>query len=342
MRAVSFTHARLTLTLWYTAFCMILIVLLSFGAISAQTGSFPNAKVEDWRNIFSLDAPSREAVVVKSVNGTYSETSVADINKQFGKTLFFVDIILALLSALFGYILSGLTLRPIQRAMKEQEEFAQEASHELRTPLSVMGMELEALRRTEKDIKPSYKAAFQSIDEELKRMGALVGGLVSLVVPDEPYRPKLHNSVDISIAAKAAFLQLKKIAEEKHIAYTFFSAYDGKVRCSEEDIRQVIIILLDNAIKYTASGGSVVLSIKRSGKMAIIEVKDNGIGISKEDSQRIFERFYRAKSSASTATEGLGLGLAIAQKKVELQRGKLTVDSEPGKGTAFRAYLPVE
>jgi signal transduction histidine kinase len=321
---------------------MILIVLLSFGAISAQTGSFPTSSGSDWRDIFSLDSQSREAVVVKSVNNTYTETSVRDINKQFGNTLFFVDIALAVLSALFGYLLSGLTLRPIQRAMREQEEFAQEASHELRTPLSVVGMELEALKRTEKDIKPSYIAAFKNIDEELKRMGTLVSGLVSLVVPDESSAQKQRSQpVDVVATARTAFLSLRKIAEEKRIDYTFASAYDGKVKGNKEDLRQIVSILLDNAIKYSASGDSVSLTITRSGKMAVVEIEDSGIGISKQDTQRIFERFYRAKNATSAETEGLGLGLAIARKKVELHHGKLTVTSELGKGTRFRVYLPV-
>jgi signal transduction histidine kinase len=322
---------------------MTLIVLLSFGAISAQAGSLPVAgSTSSWRSLFSFSAPSREGVVIKSLNGTNTETTVRDINRQFGKALFFVDLTLVVLSALFGYILSGLTLRPIQKAMKEQEEFAQEASHELRTPLAVIGMEMEALRRTEAHIKPSYMAAFKNIDEELKRMGALVGGLVSLVSPDGRHRPELHQSVDITATAKKAFLQLKKIAQEKQLAYAFSSTYEGKVKGGEEDIRQIIIILLDNAIKYSAHDGSVALRIGKSGKMVVIEVEDQGIGISKEDTPRIFDRFYRTKNrSLVKQTDGLGLGLSIARKKVELHHGKLTVDSELGKGASFKVYLPL-
>jgi signal transduction histidine kinase len=309
---------------------MALIVLLNFGVIYAIDNS-----------ITPPGSPPHAIVSFKGANDTSVTTSVNDIYKRFGKIFLVVDFCLIVFSTLFGYALSGVTLRPIQKNMDEQEEFAQEVSHELRTPLSVVTMEIETLKRTEKHIAPSYAAAFKNMDEELERMGTLVSGLLSLVHSDEKNYIQLHKAFDITAAANLAFLQFQKIAEEKNILYTFASMYDGKIYGNEKEIKQVILILLDNAIKYSRKGDSVSVTIEGASGGARVSVTDTGIGISKKDLPHVFDRFYRVKSRTSPdIANGLGLGLAIARKKIELHKGKLLIYSEHGKGTTVSAYLP--
>lgn len=331
-----FTRARLILTLWYTAFCMALIVLLNFGAFSAQANSFgvggnPQLQI----------SPKDSAVLISPTSSV--TTTISDINKRFGVVLFAVDLALIVLSVGFGYILSAITLRPLQKSMEEQEEFAQEASHELRTPLSVINLELETLKRTEKNISPTYRTAFSHIDEEVTRMSGLVGGLLTLVSPDDTQFLKPHRSFDLSVIVQKAFAQRQKLAKQKNMAYEFSSTFGGKIIGNEADIEQVVLILLDNAIKYSNKGGKVLVAVQKVKDKALIEVSDTGEGIAAKDLPHIFKRFYRSSMhpGVKTAEDGLGLGLAIAKKRVQQHGGKITVNSEAGKGTTFYVELPI-
>ena len=331
-----FTRARLILTLWYTAFCMALIVLLNFGAFSAQANSFGVGGNPQ------LQISPKDSAVLVSPTSSYT-TTLSDINKRFGVVLFTVDLALIVLSVGFGYILSAITLRPLQKSMEEQEEFAQEASHELRTPLSVINLELEALKRTEKNIPPSYRTAFSHIDEEVTRMSGLVDGLLTLVSPDDTQFLKPFRPFELSAIVRKAFVQRQKLAKQKNMTYEFSSAFERKVTGNPADIEQVVLILLDNAIKYSHKGGKVLVTVQEVKDKALIQVSDTGQGIAAKDLPHIFKRFYRGRtrSDAKTAEEGLGLGLAIANKRVQQHGGKITVNSEAGKGTTFYVELPI-
>lgn len=333
-----FTRARIILTLWYTAFCMALIVLLNFGAFSAQANSF------DFKGNPRLQISSPDNAVLANPASSYT-TTLDDINKRFGTVIFAVDLALIVLSVGFGYILSAITLRPLQKSMEEQEEFAQEASHELRTPLSVINLELETLKRTEKNIPPSYRKAFSHIDDELARMRSLVSGLLTLVNPDDTrfLKPYKHRSFELSATVRKAFIQRQKLAKQKKITYTFSSAFEGKCMGEEAGIEQIVLILLDNAIKYTQERGQVSVTVQKARDKALIQVSDTGKGIAAKDLPHIFERFYRSRlhSGTKTAEEGLGLGLAIAKKRVQQYGGRITVNSEVGQGTTFYVELPI-
>jgi signal transduction histidine kinase len=324
---------------------MALIVLLNFGAVSAQILSLVNPTDSGIGiNFSSVPVPTPQnsgTVSIKNTDNITKTLSIQDINKQFGRTLFIVNCILIASSAIFGYILSGITLRPIQKSMKEQEEFAQDASHELRTPLTIISMEIESIKRTEKKITPVYTNAFNNINEEVQRMSTLVAGLLTLVHPDSQNEIKTRKPFDITASAKVAFLQLEKIAEEKNISYTFSSEYSGNINGVEEGIKQVIAILLENAIKYSRKEDSVELKVDEMDHWVLIKVSDSGPGIAKKDLPHIFERFYRAKNlEANRGAPGIGLGLPIAQKIVKGHQGKITIESHLGVGTTCSIFLP--
>jgi signal transduction histidine kinase len=333
----SFIHSRTVLTLWYTIFCLALIAVLNFGAFAAQTASLQTPT-----KAIGFGAPAETAskgtIAIANTDNTSTVTTVESIRQRFGRTLIIIDSALIVLGFIFSYILSGLTLRPIRKVLQQQEEFAQEASHELRTPLSVIALEVETLRRDDND---SNSDTLNHISDELDRMGRLIDGLLTLVHSHHKTRQTGQARFNLTEAAQAAFSQLQKVAKAKQLTYSFASEYSGEVVAERNDIEQAIGIILQNAIKYSPAGGSISLTVTRHSKYeALVTVRDTGAGIAEEDLPHIFDRFYRSKNTGAHIT-GLGLGLAIAKKIVTLHKGRVTIESQVGKGTTARIYLHV-
>lgn len=333
----SFTRSRTILTLWYIAFCLALIALLNFGAFSAQTASLatPTKTIN-----FGTAAPEAPPNTVSFQNDQNQEvtTTIDGINKRFGQQLIIVDSVLILCAAVFSYILSGLTLQPIRKTLREQEEFAQEVSHELRTPLSVVALEIETLKRGGSKAIP---AVASNIQGELGRMNQLVDGLLTLVRPQNSQQHAQATKFNITNAAYRVFEQYKKLAAAKNLVFTFESHYKGLVYAQESDIAQCLGILLDNAIKYTSKKGTVRLVITaHSNNTVEISIRDTGEGIPKQDLPHIFDRFYRAEHREQNDA-GLGLGLAIAQKRIAANNGRITLESALGQGTTASIQLPL-
>jgi two-component system sensor histidine kinase CiaH len=340
----SFTQSRTTLTLWYIAFCLALIALMNFGAFSAQTTSLAiPAKSIGYGTLDTSAHTPTETISIVNDSKVSTTTTVDAVRKRFGRTLMVADGILVILSVVFSYLLSSITLRPVRKTLEDQEVFAQEVSHELRTPLGVMSLELEALKRSDVRMAARHAQSFQHLESEIKRMGKLVGDMLVLVRPyDKNKSPKIVETFDITAAGQTAFSRMRKVAEAKHITYSFVSNSKEKVRGHRDDIEQVIGILLDNALKYTDTGGSVAFNIDKEGKEIVLQISDNGRGIAKKDLPHVFDRFYRADGhKIGQESEGLGLGLAIAQKRIAFHNGRIAVHSDLKKGTTVRVYIPL-
>lgn len=333
----SFTHSRTILTLWYVAFCLALIALLNFGAFAAQSASLQVPGVGKGFG-FPSEVISDDTLTLIKTGDSSAVTSLNAIRQRFGYTLIIADSTLFIFAVIFSYILAGFTLNPVRKVMQQQEEFAQEVSHELRTPLSIIALELETLKRSE---STSSLEAVSHIGNELRRMNRLVDSLLILVQPnnEQVSRPQ---SFDVTKATKAVFAQLQKVAASKKLAYSFDSTYIGRVVADQHDIEQAVRILLENAIKYSPKRSSVLLRVMQHSKReTLIQVIDTGPGIATGDLPYVFDRFYRGRYNKINAT-GLGLGLAIAKKTVTQHRGRVTIQSQPGKGTTASIYLPTD
>ena len=145
--------------------------------------------------------------------------------------------------------------------------------------------------------------------------------------------------LDVAPIVQESGRQLLILAGAKGLRSTVEPVESAWVLGDRDALRQLLLILIDNAVKYTPAPGSVRLGVRRSGDDAVIEVADTGIGIAPEDQQRIFERFYRADPARSG--NGAGLGLAIARWLVDAQGGRIEVESAPGRGSVFRVLLPL-
>jgi heavy metal sensor kinase len=229
----------------------------------------------------------------------------------------------------------------IEVAFQRITQFTADASHELRTPVSLIRTEAElALRRSRGEAE--YKESLRHILLEAERTTALIEQLLSMARADSG-RETLHfDSVDLRQTLRSVVDGWQQVATIRNLQFSAnLDAPDFSVRGDETLLRRLADILLDNALKYTPSPGSVHLSLESQGESAVISVQDSGVGIPEEEQGKIFERFYRVDKARSRAHGGAGLGLAIAQWIVTQHGGSIQVESQPGQGATFRVELPM-
>ncbi len=257
----------------------------------------------------------------------------------FREILFFLNIILIFLVPFAAWFFTLLTLAPVQKIHEQQKQFISDVSHELRTPLSVLGNEIEV---TLKKNRPAtfYRQTLTSNKQEVDRLAVLVENLLFLARSDQNKQTIKFEKVDITELVGNVIVSLKDKIASKSTSVYFEPAGEPTVVLGQPlMLRQLFLNIIDNALNYTPTNGSVWINLGTHKQYAQIKVKDTGIGISEQDQKRIFERFYRVDSSRSQAG-GYGLGLSICQSLVKLHRGMITVHSRPGQGATFTVLLP--
>ena len=233
------------------------------------------------------------------------------------------------------------TLSRLQDAFEHLRRFTADASHELRTPLTAMRSVGEvALQRSPNAAEA--REVIGSMLEEVDRLTRLVENLLTLTRGESGRIPVARDVVDLRELTASVSDSLHVLAEEKHQHLLVETGLPVTAACDPAILRQGLINLLHNAIKYTPGGGAIRVVVQRatSGE-AVIEVRDTGPGIPAADCQRIFERFYRVDGGRSREAGGVGLGLAIARWAVEANGGRIEVESQEGRGAMFRIVLPV-
>ncbi len=240
-----------------------------------------------------------------------------------------------------GYFLSGLALRPIRSAMHSQRAFIADASHELRTPLSIVRANAELLKRHASQPVDANRGAVDDIIGESDRLGRLVSQMLTLARADAGEAALSLSEVALDELAEEVARGMRLLAQERGIA--FEADVDGPlpVRCDGDRLRELMVILTDNAITYTDAGGKVRLEVRRSsGGRVMVRVSDTGRGIPAEALPHVFDRFYRVDKTRSREAGGTGLGLAIARWIAEVHGGSIRAESTPGVGSTFTVELP--
>ena len=225
-------------------------------------------------------------------------------------------------------------------AFQNSRRFVADASHELRTPLTILRGELEGII-SQTDVPESTRESAVSLLEEVERLANIVEGLFALSRLDAGESQRESIEFDLGKLAATTTEQLSLLAEDKSISLKCDAPDPVIVQGDRGRLKQVIVNLLDNAIKYTPEGGDVRISVRTAPETAILEVTDSGIGIPKNALPHIFERFYRVDKARSRDQGGAGLGLAIAKAICTGHRGHIEVSSEPGIGSRFRVELPL-
>jgi len=241
-----------------------------------------------------------------------------------------------------GYFLAGLALRPIRAAVDSQRAFIADASHELRTPLSVMRANGELLKRHLSEPVTANREAVDDIIAESDRLGRLVGQMLTLARVDSGQAGLAMSEVALDEIADDVSRGMRLLAQERGLSLEAAIERPLRLRGDGDRLRELMVVLTDNAVKYTDAGGHVRLELKRApGGKLTIRVSDTGHGISPEALPHIFDRFYRVDKARSRQSGGTGLGLAIARWIAEAHGGSIHAESATGVGTTVTVELPV-
>ena len=228
----------------------------------------------------------------------------------------------------------------LDAAFRRQREFTADASHELRTPLTAIKGQVEVALGKPRDVA-SYREVLQVVNEEVDRMIRLVGSLLTLARADAGQIPIASGAVNLPELVAAAVEQVRPAMERRDVELHLEPGAAVTLGADEDLLLQLLLNLLDNAGKYTPSGGRVTVGWAVGDGQAEVWVRDTGVGIAPEDLPHIFDRFYRVDKARSRAEGGSGLGLSICRWIAGAHGGSITVESAPGEGTAFVVKLPV-
>jgi signal transduction histidine kinase len=226
----------------------------------------------------------------------------------------------------------------LDAAYSHVSRFSADAAHELRTPLTIIRGELELMASGQR-LSPDVASAISNSLEEMTRLSGIVDSLVTLSRMESMWGKTSHAPVDLQALAEETIEQMNLMAEEKQIVLVRPAGPPVVVAGDHDRLKQVLVNLIDNAIKYTPDGGKVSVETGIDGDMGFIAVEDSGIGVDLTHQERIFDRFYRV--SPDRGDIGAGLGLAIVKSICHAHGGAVTLRSVPEFGSCFRVELPL-
>ncbi len=297
-----------------------------------ETGRMTNIMMTS-KKILAGDV-EQTVYVGKDVTALYSGL------QKFTFLLTALGILALAISTAIGYTMAGWAMIPLKEAYEKQKQFAADASHELRTPLAVVLTSTELLLSDPSIQNPLLREVINDVKDEVKKMSKLVGDLLFVARSDNDALKLKLQKIDLGRLLEQNVRMMTPLAEKKGVTLLGVGFRKMNITGDEEKIKQLILIFVDNAIKYTARGGSVWVNLESAAEnQAIFSVQDSGIGIAPEDQDKIFERFYRVDKARSREMGGNGLGLSIATEILRLHKGKISVESELGVGTKFTVEL---
>lgn len=287
--------------------------------------------------LYEDDNPDDEIAYTQLLVNIDPEQTIID---NFGRLLIICSLIFIILSITASYFLSKKMVKPIIQSWDRQAEFVENASHELRTPLTVIQNKLELLL-TEPQAKIMNK--FESIAlslSETRRLSKLTSDLLTLARADSAEVQLVKQPIEVDSFVQKTAAPYKEIADsqEKHLWLDLNA--QATMEADESRIHQLLVILLDNALKYTEEKDSIGVKTYLEDQKVVIEVSDTGLGIKEENISHIFDRFYREDKARSRETGGMGLGLSIAQWIVDSHSGTISAAPNKQQGTTFKVKLP--
>ena len=228
----------------------------------------------------------------------------------------------------------------LEDAIQNSKRFVADASHELRTPLTVLLGELEQLTQ-DRRLNADARETLGSMLEEVERLAKIVEGLVALSRLDAGEAQAEWVLFDLADLVATTADQMSLLAEDKRIAVSCEAGQRVLVEGDRARLKQVVVNLLDNAIKYTADGGAICLRVRQQDSHVLLEVADNGMGIAAESVPHVFDRFFRVDQARTRDLGGAGLGLSIVKSICTAHGAEVQVESTPGKGSRFCVTLPL-
>ncbi len=284
---------------------------------------------------------SHEGVLPQTVYVGRDVTAMYNGMQKATYALIFLGLLALVISTAVGHVMSGKAIVPLKEAYEKQRQFAADASHELRTPLAVVLASAELLENDPSIQSPFLKQVIGDVRDEVKKMTKLVSDLLIVARSDNQALKLKFSKFDLAALLQQTIRVMQPLAEKKQIEIVSEGEMNPvEIQGDEQKIKQLVLILVDNAVKYTPEKGKITLSMM-PGERGLVRfsVQDTGIGISEEDQEKIFDRFYRVDKARSREMGGNGLGLAIAQEIVNLHKGSIRVESKQGQGAEFIVEL---
>ena len=270
---------------------------------------------------------------LESLSATVQEMSISQLHKRLpltgtGDEL---DRLANTFNDMFGRL---------EKSVGQMKEFTASISHEFRTPLTALRGEAE-IALAKAGSASDYRRVLESQLEEFAKLSQMTDQMLTLARAEAGQIKLARENVNLSDLARSLVEQMEILAANK--AITLEGVQEGEVTVVGDAgwLERVILNLLDNAIKFTRDGGRVEISVRRQDGDAVLEVRDNGIGIEAQALPHVFELFYRGDPSRSKELDGAGLGLSLVEWVVKEHQGRVSVDSQPKQGTVFRVTLPL-
>lgn len=320
----------------YMTIIMAISFIFSIALYQLSVGQLAQSLRQQYTRLRSIYG----ATVLIPVNPRQIEYELAAGKRRLAWQLFYFNGVILAAGTGLSYWLARRTLQPIEAALMAQARFAADASHELRTPLAAMQAEIEVALREPKLSRDESAALLRSNLEEVAKLRGLADSLLRLASSEQANLPQAR--IELTVIARDAVERVSAIAAARYIKLDNQTTSPGPATTGDAAaLTELIVILLDNAIKYSPAHTTVTISAWTEGGSAQIAVADQGCGIDPEDLPHIFDRFYRADPSRSTANvAGSGLGLSLARQIVELHRGSIHVASTVGHSSTFTVRLP--
>lgn len=232
-------------------------------------------------------------------------------------------------------------INPLEATFRKQKQFIADASHELRTPLTIIKTNVSLLRENEMETIHSQKKWINYIDSQAGRMSTLINEMLSLANLDANKKKEERININLSKMLRDSLLVFEVVIFEKGLILEEDLSDNIFIKGEQNQIKKLISILMDNAIKYTNNNGKITVSLINERNKAKLIIRNTGEGIEKEHLEKIFERFYRVDDSRDRGTGGYGLGLSIAKAIVEEHKGKIHAESIINNETSFIIELPL-
>lgn len=331
-----FDQARLKLTLWYSLIIVTISLSFSFFIYQLLQNELKRiALVQQQRFYGDLVAPGNPVPLV------FDQEILDESRKRLVSILLLVNGAILVVGGGLGYLLAGETLKPIQDMVENQNRFISDASHELRTPLTALKSTMEVSLRDKNLTIAEARVLLKESIEEVDKLQRLSDNLLQLAKTKHPANRLVFEKIQLAKVVQQALKKVKPLAHTKEITLKTHSQLI-QLEAQSESLIQSLVIMLDNAIKYSPEKSIVTITTKKTGSTAEIAITDQGVGITSKDIPHIFDRFYRTDSARSKpAVGGYGLGLSIAHQIISSHQGHIVVKSQPGRGTTFTVTLPL-
>ncbi len=339
-----FTSARLKLTIWYVFIIMLISIsfsLVIYRYLTHELNRFSEAqRVRIERRLLERNFLSPGFHTQLFSVSLVDPDLILAVKNRIRWTLLLINIGILSCSAALAYFLAGRTLAPIKDMMEEQNRFISDASHEFRTPLTSLKSALEVYLRAENPTRVETRNLIDESLKEVNKLQSLSDSLLSLAQYQKPNSSLKFEKLPLEQIMDEAIKKTNLLARKKKL--TIIKQTPAvEVIGNRYGLIDLLVILLDNAIKYSGEGKTIWLTAKKTAGQLKISVKDEGVGIAAKDLPHIFDRFYRADTTRSKSEiDGYGLGLSIAQKIVKNHKGKISIKSKIGTGSTFTVILP--